>query len=51
MLVGVKADSVFVICDDKKEEIRVTIAVDKEGGTFSGFYALMPSAALDNVVI
>ena len=51
MIVGVKADSVCVVYGDKKEEIRVTIAVDKEGGTFSGFNALMPSAALDNVVI
>jgi hypothetical protein len=50
MLVGVKADSVYVICGDKKEEVRVTVAVDKEGGTFGGFSALMPSAALNNVV-
>ena len=50
MLVGVKADSVCVISGDKKEEVRVTVAVDKEGGTFGGFSALMPSAALNNVV-
>ena len=48
MLVGVKTDAVYVINGDKKEEVRVTLAVDKEGGTFGGFSALMPSAALDN---
>ena len=50
VLVGVKVDSVKVIKDDKSEEILVTLAVDKEGGTFGGFKALMPSAALDNAI-
>lgn len=50
VLVGVKTDGVYLIKGEKREEIRVTIAVDKEGGTFGGFGALMPSAALDNVV-
>ena len=51
VLVGVKADGVNIIKGDKKEEIKVTLAVDKEGGDFGGFGALMPSAALDNVVL
>lgn len=50
VLVGVKADGVRVINGENKEEIRVTLAVDKEGGSFGGFGALMPSAALDNAV-
>ena len=50
VLVGVKTDGVYVINDGKKEEVTVTLAVDKEGGTFGGFSALMPSAALDNAV-
>ena len=51
VLVGVKADGVNIINGEKKEEIRVTLAVDKEGGDFGGFEALMPSAALDNVIL
>ena len=50
VLVGVKADCVRVINDNRNEEIRVTLAVDKEGGTFGGFKALMPAAALDNAI-
>ena len=51
VLVGVKADSVKVIMDDKTEDVLVTLAIDKEGGTFGGFKALMPSAAIDNAVV
>ena len=50
MLVGVKADAVRLIDGDTPEELRVTLAIDKEGGDFGGYKALMPSAALDNVV-
>jgi stage II sporulation protein GA (sporulation sigma-E factor processing peptidase) len=50
VLVGVKADRVSVIEGNNREEIRVTLAVDKEGGTFGGFDALMPSTALDNAI-
>ncbi len=51
VLVGVKADSVKVIKTDCSEEISVTLAIDKEGGSFGGFKALMPSAALDNAIL
>ena len=50
VLVGVKADSVRIVNNKSKEEIKVTLAIDKEGGTFGGYLALMPSAALDNVL-
>ena len=50
MFVGVKADAVRLIDGDTSEELRVTLAIDKEGGDFGGYKALMPSAALDNVV-
>lgn len=50
VLVGVKADNVKLMRGDKIEEVSLTIAIDKEGGTFGGFDALMPSAALDNVL-
>ncbi|MBQ8303012.1 MAG: sigma-E processing peptidase SpoIIGA [Clostridia bacterium] len=49
VLVGIKMDAVKLICKEKNEEIKVTVAIDKEGGTFGGYKALMPSAALENV--
>lgn len=51
VLTGVKADSVKVIKGGKSEEISVTLAIDKEGGSFGGFGALIPAAALDDVVL
>ena len=51
VLVGVKADNVRVIKKDKVEELSVTLAIDKEGGDYGGYMALMPSAALNNVLI
>ncbi len=50
VLVGVKADAVRLIGEDNTEELRVTLAIDKEGGDFGGFKALMPAAALDNAI-
>ena len=46
VLVGVKADSVKVTRNNCKENINVTVAIDKEGGTFGGFDALLPATAL-----
>lgn len=51
VLTGVKADSVRVIKEGKADEINVTLAIDKEGGNFGGYGALIPAAALDNVVL
>lgn len=50
VLVGVKADAVRLIDGESSEELRVTLAIDKEGGDFGGYKALMPSAALINAV-
>ena len=50
VLVGVKVDSVKIINKSKKEDVFVTIAIDREGGTFGGFEALMPAAAIDNAI-
>ena len=50
VLVGVKVDSVKIIKGDFAEEIAVTLAIDKEGGTYGGYKALMPSAALENAI-
>ena len=46
VLTGVKADCVSVIKNGKNEEINVTLAIDKEGGSYGGYLGLMPSAAL-----
>ncbi len=51
VLVGIKADLVRVINKDLSEEICVTLAIDKEGGNFGGFEALMPSAVLDDAFL
>ena len=51
VLTGVKPDKVSVIKNGQLEEIRVTLAIDKEGGDFGGFGALMPTAALGDVVL
>ena len=50
VMVGVKADSVKIIKDNKEEDLSVTLAIDKEGGDYGGYMALMPSAALDNAL-
>ena len=45
VLTGIKPDCVKLINKDGKcEEISVTIAIDKEDGTYGGFFALLPSA-------
>ena len=48
VLTGVKADCVRMVKNGKSEEISVTIAIDKEGGTYGGYGALIPSAAIEN---
>lgn len=49
MYVGIVPDDVTVIYKDRKEAIDVTVVIDKEGGDFGGFMALMPFSAIDNV--
>lgn len=48
VLVGVRVDSVNIVKNNKREEIYVTVAIDKEGGSFGGYDALMPAAVFDN---
>lgn len=50
VLTGVRPDKVHVISDGGEEEIFVTLAIDKEGGDFGGFLALMPSVAICDVI-
>lgn len=50
VVTGFKADCVKVWHDKKSELIRATIAIDKEGGSYGGYFALISAAALNNVV-
>ncbi len=51
VLVGVRPDSVRVKTEKGYEDIDVIIAIDKEGGDYGGFLALMPASAIKNVHI
>lgn len=51
VLVGVRPDSVSVKGENGYEDIDVIIAIDKEGGDYGGFLALMPASAIRNVHI
>ncbi len=46
-LCGIRPDSVFVLKNQVYEKINLTIAFDKEGGSYGGFEALIPMLALD----
>ncbi len=50
VLTGIKADSVKIVNGNKFDEISVTVAIDKEGGSYGGFEALMPSAVIGDAV-
>ena len=50
VLTGIKPDSVRIIRKDSSfEEISVTIAIDREAGTYGGFFALIPSAVTGSI--
>ena len=50
ILTGIKPDEVRIIKEDgKTEEIEVILAIDKEGGTYGGYEALIPPAAIEDV--
>ena len=51
MITGIKADDVSIIIGDKKEKIAVTVAIDKEEGTYGGYRALIPSGVVSDVKI
>ena len=47
VLVGVRPDGVNLIRrDGVKQPVDLTVAIDKEDGTFGGFYALIPSSVV-----
>lgn len=49
ILYGIRPDSVYAVKDGKKEKISLIIAIDKEGGNYGGYDALIPLSALADV--
>ena len=45
VMTGIRVDKVLIVKEKYKEEINATIAIDKEDGTFGGYYALVPYVA------
>ena len=50
VMTGVRVDKVTVYSGDRAERIDATIVIDKEEGTFGGYYALTPYVAICNNV-
>lgn len=50
VLTGVRPDKVTLIGEKRCDELFVTLAIDKEGGDFGGYPALMPSVAICDAV-
>lgn len=48
VMTGVRVDKVLFIKDKFKEEVNATIVIDKEDGTYGGYYALAPYVAIFN---
>ena len=46
VLCGIKPDKTELKLKEKYEEIRATIAIDREGGDFGGYGMLVPAAAI-----
>jgi len=49
ILYGIKPDSVYVEKKKLREHISLIIAIDKEGGSYGGYNALIPLSALENI--
>lgn len=49
VLTGVKVDGVTVCRGDARETVAVTVAIDKEYGSYGGFSALIPASVIDGV--
>ena len=50
VLVGVKPDSTRLVDGKRREQILLTVAIDKEGGSYSGYEALMPLSAIKKTI-
>ena len=42
VMTGIRVDRIFFVYEKYKEEIEATIVIDKEEGTYGGYYALAP---------
>ena len=51
VLMGIKADRVLLLRGDMEDEINVTIAIDKEGGSYGGYDALVPSCIFKDAIL
>ena len=49
VLTGIRVDSVALISEKGTFEVNASVAIDKEGGSFGGYDALLPSAVVDDV--
>lgn len=50
VMTGVRVDDVYILSENTKEKIDTTVVIDKEGGTFGGYEALAPFAAVKDVL-
>ena len=50
ILYGIRADGVFLDLREKREELSVIIALDKNGGKYGGYSVLMPSSAISGIL-
>ena len=48
VLTGVRTDKVSIVHEGNEDEVLVTLAIDKEEGSFGGYDALLPSAILED---
>lgn len=48
VMTGVRMDRVTAVLPKGEEEISVTLAIDKEEGSFGGYDALLPSAVIED---
>lgn len=48
VMTGIRPDKVTVIRGKDREEVDFTVAIDKEGGTYGGYEALLPFAVIND---
>ena len=44
VMTGIRPDNVTVKCKDGERSVKLTVVIDKEGGTYGGYEILAPSA-------
>ncbi len=51
VLTGIKADSIDICKGERRDAVLATLAIDKEEGSYGGFFALIPSGIVGNAQI